>query len=346
MEITPQEVIDRARMYANDDMNDNKGALLKPARWFQLFNSLYKRLYRQWLRAGLISPAPVDEEFTGPQVRLRGVLAIQGVVRCTIKGYRDAVVDLYDYVEQVTNHTYYRLKEYIGSERPTFTVAPGMTASLVMVGNAITLTYDPNSTTVNDVNDLVFASDFMELVRIPGVSDETVLDDLKSAQYWAYDARALGGEVLMSEYQTLWPEQRFSRDKRPFGIAEPAPGMKWTATGLAADEVTVRLTPPDDSAQSYVVRYYEVPEDVTATTDTVVIPDGADNYLALKLAKMAAMTEGGFSRSMEKEIIDEEAQLGFTAAAMLPPRLKAGKSTPRVGPNGFPLYPSDWIWQF
>lgn len=343
MEITAQEVIDRARMYAQDDFNDNKGAILKPERWLQLFNSLWKKLYKRWLRSGLVSPMPYDKEFTGPRVRLSGVLAIQGVVRGTIVGYTNQVVDLYDYIDEVTNHTYYRIKDYEGTERPTFVATPGLAASLTMVGNVITLTYIPATTTVNDVNTLVFNSSFMELVRIPAVSDTTVLDNLRSLQYWQYDPAVPGGEVRMSEWSLVRPTQRQNKFKSPFASHYEATANRWEAYGYGGD-IELKLVPADTSDQTYVVRYYTMPKDILTVSESLIIPDGADDYLALKLAEMALMTEGGASKKMAEAIYNNEAELGFSAAELMPPRLKAGRSTPEIGPNGWPLYRYDWTW--
>lgn len=343
MEVTAEEVIDRARMFSQDDFNDNKGAILKPERWLQLFNSLYKKLYKRWLRSGLISPAPIDREFTGPRIRLSGVLAVQGVCRATITGYANQVVDLFDYIDEVTTHTYYRIKDYEGSTRPSFVAVPGVSASLAMAGNAITLTYVAGVTTVNDVNTLVFNSSFMELVRIPSPQDTTVLDNLKSGQYWGYDPKVYNGEVLMSEWSPVRAAQKTNRFKSPFNATRYEPANKWEGTGFGG-EVTIKLIPSDNSSQTYVARYYTLPEDVETKTELVTIPDGADNYLALKLAELAMMTEGGSSKKMGEIIFNEEAELGFAAAELQPPRLKASKSTPEFTPDGWPLYRYDWTW--
>jgi hypothetical protein len=343
MEVTAEEVIDRARMFSQDDFNDNKGAILKPERWLQLFNSLYKKMYKRWLRSGLISPAPNDREFTGPRVRLSGVLAVQGVCRATIVGYANQVVDLFDYIDEVTTHPYYRIKDYEGATRPSFVVVPGVSATLTMTGNAITLTFDPGVTTVNDINTLVFNSSFMELVQIPATADATVLDNLKSGQYWGYDPKVYNGEVLMSEFTPIKAAQKTQRFKTQFNTNYVAPAVKWEGTGFGGT-VDIKLVPADNTSQSYVVRYYALPTDVETKTELVVVPDGADNYLALKLAELAMMTEGGSSKKMAEMIYNEEAELGFAAAELQPPRLKASKSTPELTPDGWPLYRYDWTW--
>lgn len=342
MEITAEEVIDRARMYAQDDFNDNKGAILKPVRWFQLFNSLYRKLYKRWLRSGLISPAPVDREFTGPRVRLPGVLAIQGVCRATVSGYANIEVDLFDYLEGAP-HKKYRIKDYTGSERPVFIVQGGLARSLTMVGNVITLTYVAGVTTVLEITGDVFASSFMELVTVPDDGDETILDDIKPG-YWSVDPKAYGGEVLMTEWTPIRGSQRYSRDKAPFAANIVAPACRWEGSGVGGGDTTIKLVPADNSSQTYVVRYFELPPSIETNTEAVIIPDGADDYLALKLAEMAMMTEGGASKTMKDAIFNNEAELGFAAAEMQPPRLKGRRSTPEYGPNGWLLYRHDWAW--
>lgn len=82
MLITWDELIARARTYVDDDHKDETSWIL-PERWMTLFQVEYRKLYRQWVRAGLVAPAPVDTTFTGSTVTISEVLTIIGVAEVT-----------------------------------------------------------------------------------------------------------------------------------------------------------------------------------------------------------------------------------------------------------------------
>lgn len=78
MQYSWSELIDRARLYVDDDHNDQSG-WIKPARWLVLGQVEYEQLYGRWVQMGLIGPEPIDHTFTGPSATLANVLAIVGV---------------------------------------------------------------------------------------------------------------------------------------------------------------------------------------------------------------------------------------------------------------------------
>lgn len=86
MNFTWDELIDRFRVYADDDHKDQNG-WLKPAVRMSLIQVEYRQLYRKWLRAGHINVEPTDTQFTGSVV-LSGVLAILGVAEVVGDGFR------------------------------------------------------------------------------------------------------------------------------------------------------------------------------------------------------------------------------------------------------------------
>ncbi len=348
MQVLVSEIIDRARMFAQDDMNDNKGAILKPERWLQQFNALYRRLYKRWLMAGLITPPAKDREFMGGEVRIGGpsglpvgalqespgVVAVQGVVRGTVSGYRGAIVDLAEWFDGCPS-LIIRLKDT--TDRPTFTAATGVTASFVKSGSAFTLTVTAASTTFTQVLALLTASTDIEVLFY--TPDSTyVFDDLLAAGPYS----VMGGEVLLSDYSTLHRAQRYNRTKQAFGTSHDAPGSSWEAFNEFST-VRVSLRPRDQSSQQYVVRYYELPKAVVAKTEYVTLPDNCDDLMAMKLAEVAMMTEGGSSKSLQKAIMDNEAELAFSSFAMLQPRLLAkGQRGPTL--HGWPTVPAEWVW--
>jgi hypothetical protein len=75
---TLQELVDRARVYLDDDHEDDNGWLSEES-WIRLANVEYAQLYRRWCRQGLISPAWTDAAFTGYTTTVSGVLATIGV---------------------------------------------------------------------------------------------------------------------------------------------------------------------------------------------------------------------------------------------------------------------------
>lgn len=75
MTFTWDELIERARTYVDDDHKEDDG-WLDPAKWLTLAQVEYAKLYKQWLRMGVINPSQVVSTFTGPTTSLSRVLAI------------------------------------------------------------------------------------------------------------------------------------------------------------------------------------------------------------------------------------------------------------------------------
>lgn len=89
MTFTWDELIDRARVYLDDD-NKNDSTFIKKARMMTLFQVEYAQLYREWIRKGLIAPKWLEQAFTlGQQsLALDKVLAIVGVAESIDSGSR------------------------------------------------------------------------------------------------------------------------------------------------------------------------------------------------------------------------------------------------------------------
>lgn len=78
MQIEVQELIDRAKTYV-DDEHRAEDAWISPERWLTFFNVERRKLYKQWMRAGLVIPSPTTGYLQGESTEFEGVLAIVGV---------------------------------------------------------------------------------------------------------------------------------------------------------------------------------------------------------------------------------------------------------------------------
>lgn len=75
-----QDLIDRARLYVDDDHDDQAG-WIKPTQWLNLGIVEYRLLYKRWVRMDLFRPPWTETVFQGPSTNLTGVLAILGVAQ-------------------------------------------------------------------------------------------------------------------------------------------------------------------------------------------------------------------------------------------------------------------------
>ncbi len=78
MQFTWDALIDRARVYLDDDHYETNG-YLTPAHWLTLAQVEYQLLLRRWIRLGLVVPASTDATFTGGSTTISNCLAIIGV---------------------------------------------------------------------------------------------------------------------------------------------------------------------------------------------------------------------------------------------------------------------------
>lgn len=80
MQFAWSDLIDRARVYLDDDHFDTEG-WIAPATWLTSANVEYAQLYKRWIQMGLIAPAWTDSSFTGHTIMITGVRAVLGVVQ-------------------------------------------------------------------------------------------------------------------------------------------------------------------------------------------------------------------------------------------------------------------------
>lgn len=80
MPITTQDVINRARIYVDDNHKVTDG-WKQPADWLSIAGPEIIACYRKWVREGVVALATVDSAFTGPGYTFpAGVIAITDVV--------------------------------------------------------------------------------------------------------------------------------------------------------------------------------------------------------------------------------------------------------------------------
>lgn len=77
---TAQEILDRAKVYVDDDHADQK-SWITDAKWLAIFNAEYAILYKRWVRSGLMQPTISQSSFTTTTKVLTGCLAVIGVAR-------------------------------------------------------------------------------------------------------------------------------------------------------------------------------------------------------------------------------------------------------------------------
>lgn len=79
MQFSWQDIIDRARVYIDDDHKDERG-FIAADKMLILANVEYADLRKRWIRQALVRPAPTDTQFVSTNTQLlTGVLAIVGV---------------------------------------------------------------------------------------------------------------------------------------------------------------------------------------------------------------------------------------------------------------------------
>ncbi len=343
MEVLVSDIVGAARAWANDDHNDNKGALIKPERYLQFLSMIYRSNYKRWMRSGLISPEPVDQEFTGPLTRIEGVLAVQGVARGNIYGFQGQTFDIQEFLADVPSVSF-RVIGYVGTERPRVLFVPSGPINLTESGRDTTINFLPGTTTVQDIIELIASdSTIWELDSYdPSLTSADFQTELDNIQNYIALREIPGGEVRLNDFTLLSARQRWRTEKKPFSSHVNAPANAWEGFG-AGSNFTIKLIPADQSSQTYIVRYYTIPNNISALTETIEVPDGGDEYLALKLAEWAMGTEGGASKTLMNAIYNAEAQQGFASAQILRPKLSSG-STPQSDDAGWPLGPADWVW--
>lgn len=330
MRIDWSELIMRARVYMDDEQHAEKG-FLRPEHWLSIAKTKYKTEYAKWHRMGLIKAEPVDQEFTGRSTRIEGVLGVVGVARVTISGFEGGRFDMADFLDGCPS-TIFEVEALSASTRPTILFQAAGALSLVENGSATTINYVPGVTTLLNVLDLVNTDSTMfEVVSYSSDAADLafVLDDLINT----FTPQPIeGGVVLTSTFYELFNPQKNQLQKR-WRNYNTSSSAEWEAFG-DGDSIKIKVY-PDDTTSTHVVRYATVPNPVgavsgTTQTGSVEVPAGCDERLVLAIVSAAMLKEGAASPSLERAIINADAEVAFAAAAKRGGvRLRPPESTPR-----------------
>lgn len=125
-------------------------------------------------------------------------------------------------------------------------------------------------------------------------------------------AQQVGTQFRMLQYAQSY------YGRNPFWEAgTPSIATTWTSvvdTNPAGDGnpvYSLAIHPPDPAA-GYLVRYIKFP-DMSALDKFVILPEGHEDYLALRLAKKALASEGASSQAIERLIIQAESDIKMEA---------------------------------
>lgn len=170
MQFAWQELIDRARVYIDDDHNESSG-WLAPEKWLTMANVEYAQLYRKWARMGLVVTAPVDVSFIGPSVVIgdedeeMDVLAIVGVAEDLGGGQLRALCPAQS--ELGVNPWW-----------STFGTAPARYWKATASGDEVTVTIEPADTAtyiVRYIPTTPYATDPDDTIELPYGCDERLV---------------------------------------------------------------------------------------------------------------------------------------------------------------------------
>lgn len=337
-------LIDRSRVYADDDHNENKG-WIAPDKWMALMQVEYRLLYRQWLRKGLINVEPVDLLFKGPQAKTAATLPVplqftgyNAVIKSKTAGLAGSNVPLSLANTGTGAGTLINIAPSFAFPKGAniFQFQPGVTTwgnlDTALAGSTLLtlITASTLPSTVLSVNDVAYTAggrdDIEGVLSILGVAE--LLDD--------------------GSYRPLRPQ--FDNGRKPFRTVLDDTAVEWSAFGTG-DNLTVKLWPADTSAsRTYVVRYILTPVNVTNTALTVELPYMGDERLVLGTLWRAGIKETARSGLVETAMTLCDTEMAFEAAGKHKagglvikkvPRTPRPESTPT---SFFSTSPRDWFY--
>ncbi len=130
--------------------------------------------------------------------------------------------------------------------------------------------------------------------------------------------------------------------RNPWWSTSPAAAAShWRATGTG-DSITITIEPPHTG--SYLVRFIPTVEAATSADDTVEVPFGCDERLALGLARRAKLKDASASALLERLVGEADAETNFLAFG------RDNSDGPRIrrvrrdtsAPYSFPQHPSEY----
>lgn len=147
-------------------------------------------------------------------------------------------------------------------------------------------------------------------------------------------------KVSATEYRPLeWMQDTFGR--APFlSTRDNSLAYMWRAT--KAGDTVVYTVEPQDTAQTYVVRYIATEAAPTLATQTVELPDGCDERLVLGLARRAHVKDSSASQLLQRLLDEHDAEDNFQSFGQHNAASPRVRSTPRrpYSRFGFVIDPS------
>jgi len=341
-------LIKAARVYKDDD-HDDEDAWLDDSDWLRLFNVEYAQLYPRWVKAGLVVPKYTDALLSATTTALTGVMAIAGVAKLedgrytplehlqprlgrspwltsntgpgkgwvsygsgdnltievspppndlTFTGAVYATVDM--------GMAGFFLSYNIGSNLPTVRAPLAGAAGNGIQIRMYSLTFDTLPTGVpNTVGVYAVGGDTKNIAIVvctdagnPSGTPVTTVPQMEAL------IDASGYLVVTADHQNRasWSGTPNAFDIAGYAIHSSAPNAVATTAGGI------------DAIGNFYVRYYAVPAYLTAITDTVELPYGADERLVLGMADRAGIKDSTVSRNIKEMKADADAQLAFLAS--------------------------------
>jgi hypothetical protein len=310
MQFTWLELVDRVKVYLDDDHNDNPQAgWLSSNKLMKLMQVEYRQLYRKWLRAGLINVEPMDVEFVGPLAKVSAIVpafadypTYDGLIRTKLNGAAgNGVLVRFDDSGTGTG----TLVEQAAGVDPAWPYG------------TVVFEYQTNVTTFADFEAALANSILLDLITPSTVTPILFTTDAATitsggADYIPRVLAVVGvAQKIDDDYRPLRPMTQFGR--KPFRNDNiNAPAMWWSAFG-PGDNLAFKLTPADQ-AGTYVVRYIQAPANETSLSATVELPYMGDERLVLGTLQRAGIRETTASGLVNKAIMDADAELQMEAA--------------------------------
>jgi hypothetical protein len=351
-----QDLIDRAKTYV-DDEHRAEDAWISPERWLTFFNVERRKLYKQWIRAGLVIPTPTLGYLAGETTQLTGVLAVIGVRK-----------DLGGSTSEVRNasanegrHPFWR-----SATQPS---TPGSRWAAFGTGTTVTIELD-------GVSDLTYTApvaaaqavfDFDTYELLEGTPAQAVFDGELTVTEAGVDGNDIAirfvpdavGDPSWTNSGTNYTyhfdfsvhtteDFEASITGLPFTLTRASTvNVAWTDWSGIQSSFLGSYFQFEDGADAveedgnYLVRYIPRLADVTDPTTEVDLPDGGDERLVLGMARRSLIKESGASRRIDQEILDSDAELNLAAhAAMGGIKMRrVPKYTELV-----PVTPNRWIY--
>lgn len=378
---TVQELVDRAKVYVDDDHSAMK-SWIADAKWLAIFNAEYAQLYKKWVRNGLMQPVIQTAYLSAEETSITGVLAIVGVAR----DENGSITMLSPAQPTVGRDAFWR--------SANDGTAPSCRWAAFGIGDTALIQLDPAPSDLDYVAPVTGVKATLDLgaaLTAAGTASETVLS-ATSTGTWANSMGITLGALndpayvnYIADYGAVtpvgtdtialaWPlgtaaftNQQFeaaiiadwNTDDGPIAaLVEVSTAStsttNWQSNATAISNLADSTHPilfsggVDEVAESsnYIARYVPTPTALTALSGSVEVPYGADERLVLGIARRAHLKDSGASRLLEQLIVEADTELGFSSMGKVngPKVMRSSRnpfSTPTPG-----TWPQRFSWRF